>query len=398
MVIDSSPNSGFFNGVEFINYSQHNLVVVDNAGIEVEISAGYDNSACFQDRGKLIVRVNKYIDPRKVTIKDINHKYLIDQRYISEFKTKIEALKNNYRNGLIPNNTELQLVQIELRFDFSDINTIIESDIIGFSVRAEANKNSYLSTNTSEDDIKRYFIPTVEELDKNSVDYEEVRKTVCAVRLVDRTGVVGDLYTNVFGTVVRIVPLKDGGLKDGLYVTAGFMYEKAVYIPLTSITKESLRDLNLHRTVYDAQNSTQGDYVKPLEEKINRLNKEADEQNKKLNKANNDNKDLQTKLNLEAQKNIVAIRDLKNKHYDNLHKQGTVIEDLRKTNNRLTDETIRLKNEYKDELNELRRKQDRQVEELKDNKNNNNILEGIKITTATIGLILGFGKFFMALK
>lgn len=396
MIVNMAPESGFFNGVEFINYSQLNIVVTDQCGIGTEIGEDYDRAPSHY-RGKVVVRVTKIVDPRRVTIPSKQARYPIDIQFIEEFETKVKERASQVSNLGMSNIRSMDTIQLEMAIDFNNINDVIKSHFFGFSIRAERNRTTGDVMDTATSDIKKYFIPTIEEMDRASANHDDVSKTVSAVRLIDSKQQIGDLWTTTFGTPVQILAAKESKLDDGLYITAGVDFEHVAYVPLETLDSKTLMSLNLHKTKLDAQKHSTGEYTADTMAALIKARKENRELSLKVTKVTADIDEMKAKQMLEAQKNATTISDLKNKGYTEAHKQGLAIEELKRVNNRMIDESIRTRNDHRDEVKELKRTYDRTIDELKDNKKTNVVLDVFRTVGSFLQYISGAAKLFAQL-
>lgn len=396
MIANVSPNSGFFNGVEFINYSQFNIVITDQCGIETEISEDYDRAPT-HSRGKVIVRVTKIVDPRKITIPSKQARYPIDVEFIEEFSTKVKEMASRNNNMSMYHIDAKDTIQVEMAIDFNSVNDIIKSHFFGFSVRAEKNKQVDEAMDNATSDIKKFFIPAIEEMDRASASYDDIAKTITAVRLVDSKSQLGDLWTTSFGTPVQVLAAKRSKLDDGLYITAGVNFEHVAYIPLESLDAKTLMSLNLHKTKLDAQKHSTGEFTTDTLARLNKVHKENRDNLSKLESANATIAQLNAKQMLEAQKNATTVSDLKVKNHNELRKQGAIIDDLKRSNVRLVDESVRIRQDHRDELKDLKRGYERTIDELKENKKTNVVLDVFRTVGSFLQYLSGAAKLFAQL-
>lgn len=387
----------FFNGIEFINYSINNIIVSDPVGIEVEIPSIYDNAPSMQLRGKVVIRITKWVDPKMVKLPTKIPRYDIDKRLLDRFQDKLETALERQRSSGFDILRAPETIQVEESIDFESIDQIVQSHYFGFTIRAEKNKNFKDVYDNPENDVKKYFIPTIEELDRHSINYDEIKRTVCAVRLIDKESIIGDLWTTIFGTVSKIPGSKESKLEDGIYITAGLNFEYALHIPLGKLTEKNLIELNLHKTKIEAQKHSTGEFTKEILEKFTRVSKENKELGTKLEKAKLNITDLNNKLTLGEFKTATTINDLKEKNHNEVRKQGKMIDELKRNNNRLTDENLRLKNAYTDELKDIRKNHQNELYKLNENRTTNTILDVFKGFGIVLTGLVGAAKFFSAI-
>lgn len=395
-MITITPNSGFFNGVEFFNYSQYNIVVTDQCGIETEIIEDYDRAPSHQ-RGKVVVRVTKVVDPRRVTIPSKQPRYQIDAQFLETFSAQVKEKVSRICGMGMDRIESKETIQVEMTIDMSNVKTVTQSHFFGFSVRAEKNKQTSDSVDNATSDIKKYFIPAIEELDKKGENYDDIVKTVSAVRLVDSKGMIGDLWTSVFGTPARVIANKRSKLDDGLYITAGLEFEHVAYIPIETLDTKTLLGLNLHKTKLEAQQHSTGEFTIGMMTRLDKIRKENRELDGKVQRANETITEMKAKQTLEAQKTATTISDIKIKNHNDLRKQGGVINDLKRTNNRMIDDSIRARTEHREEIQDLKRNYDKVLDELKENKKTNVVLDIFRTVGSFLGYLSGAAKLFAQL-
>ncbi|AEV89562.1 hypothetical protein OBP_125 [Pseudomonas phage OBP] len=310
-------------GIEYFNYSDFDVTITDKLGIEIEILRSEHRPERLEDRGKVIARVTRLADPRRVNIPTVDARLAVDREYLMQFKRSLDHQKTRI-GEYVPETTQMRLaMQAELRFDFYTPTTIAKSNLLGITVRASSNREAQQSPDTPLGYIQSVIGDELRDVDvecDNGVD--KGIRTLFSARLIDNTNRVGPLWTSGFGSTSRVVPVKDEEQIEGLYLAGGLGLKHQEFIPIDDLMdQKKLVSLNLHRTELDAKRHSTGEFTTSVITERDKLRKE----NKDLK---NDNGKLTGKV--ESLENKLEIEKVNKAHSD--FKQTRTMEYIKENN------------------------------------------------------------------
>lgn len=312
-------------GIEYFNYSSHDIIVTDRLGIEMEILRCTERPERLEDRGKVIVRVTRVLDPRRVQIPSLEAQLECDREYLKVFAKRIEELKA--RIGIYePETNQVRMtVQTEIRFDFLTSQSTARSNLLGITIRETSNISEKTHGNNPLGYIAGTIVKELEEIDELAdVGMDKGIRTLFSARLIDNQNRVGTLWTSAFGGLSRIIPVIDEEQQEGLYLAGGLRLQHKQFIPIEDLADpKKLLGLNLHATERDARKHSTGEYTASIiieRDKIKKENKELHVENKKLVSKVDDleNKTQVDKLNRAQSdlKQAIAMEKLKDNRAD----------------------------------------------------------------------------------
>lgn len=277
----------YVEGIEYFNYSDFDITITDKLGIEIEILRASARPERLEDRGKVIARVTRLVDPRRVSVPSTDALLPVDQVYLETFKDALEIQKK--RIALYESeHTQIRVpVQAEIRLDFYVQNTVTKSNLLGITVRATNNIVEKSYGDTPDGYINNIIIPELREVDETADEGKDKGiRTLFSARLIDNNNRLGTLWTSGFGEVTRIIPVKDEEQEEGLYLAGGLglKYKRFVSVEELMDSKKMI-SLNVHRTELDAKKNSLGDYTVSViadKDKIKKENVDLRLENKKL--------------------------------------------------------------------------------------------------------------------
>lgn len=274
-------------GIEYFNYSDFDVVITDKLGIELEILRSDSRPERLEDRGKIIARVTRLVDPRRVNVPTTDARLSVDRDYLVSFKRSLEYQRARI-SDYTPESVQMRLaVQAELRFNFFTPTTIEKSNLLGISIRASSNRSAQQSPDTPLGYIQDVMLDELREVDAEDDEGKNRGiRTLFSARLIDNTNRVGALWTSSFGTTTRVIPVKDEEQTEGLYLAGGLGLSQKEFIPLDDLMEpKKLASLNLHRTELDAKRHSTGEYTTSViteRDKLRKENKDLKGENEKL--------------------------------------------------------------------------------------------------------------------
>lgn len=296
-----SRNSVIVEGIEYFNYTNQDIVITDRLGIEMEILRQEGRPERLEDRGKVIARVTRLVDPRRVNIPNTDSQLECDRAFLVAFKEKIQQLKGRITPYVSETDQIKMTVQIEMTFDFYDHRTVHKSNLLGITIRETMNMVEKTHGDNPIGYINDCIVKDLEEIDHEADNYTDKGiRTLFSARLIDNTNRVGTLWTSGFGTLTRIIPVKDEEQQDGLYLAGGLRLEHKQFIPIEDLLDpKKLLGLNLHATEREAKKHATGEYTASVMSEKDKFRKENNdlkaEQKKLINKID----DLEMKTRVE---------------------------------------------------------------------------------------------------
>lgn len=288
-------------GIEYFNYSNYDVIVTDRLGIEMEILKCTDRPERLEDRGKVIVRVTRAVDPRRVSIPSLEAQLQCDREYLEHFSTRVEQLKKSIGPYEPETNQIRMVVQVEMRFDFISPNATARSNLLGITIRETSNVVEKSHGDNPMGYIHSQMVKELTEIDEeDDKGIDKGIRTLFSARLIDNKNRIGVLWTSAFGGITRIIPVKDEEQADGLYLAGGLRLEHKEYITLDDLTDPKRRlALNLHSTELEARKHSTGEFTSSIiieKDKLKKENKELKVENGKLSGKITD---LESKIQIE---------------------------------------------------------------------------------------------------
>lgn len=318
-----SGNTPYVEGVEYFNYTDYDIVVTDQMGVEIELLRSNERPARLEDRGKVIARVTRLVDPRRVNIPSTDAILAADRMYLDSFKQSVERQRASIGEWVSEHDQIRSACQAEVRMDFHTVESVVKSNLLGITVRATSNFVRKSHGNTPEGFINDVMVPELERADAIADGGKEKGvRTVFSARLIDNHNRTGTLWTSAFGEVTRINPVKDEEQKEGLYLAGGIGLHIKHFIPIHELMEpKRLLSLNLHLTEIEARRHNLGDHTISV-------TTERDKARKETNDIKTENKKLSAKIEeLEAKATIEKI----NKAHGDF-KQTVLLESVRENN------------------------------------------------------------------
>lgn len=218
-MLDSCSEYSIVEGIEYFNYSNYDVIVTDRLGVEMEILRCTERPERLEDRGKVIVRVTRAVDPRRVQIPSLDAQLEGDREYLKTFAKRIEELKGRIGVYEPETNQVRMIVQIEMAFNFFTPKATGRSNLLGITIRETSNLVEKSHGNNPVGYIEGVIVKELEEIDREDDGGEDKGiRTLFSARLIDSQNRVGVLWTSAFGGVSRILPVKDEEQEDGLYL------------------------------------------------------------------------------------------------------------------------------------------------------------------------------------
>lgn len=313
-------NAPIVEGIEYFNYTNQDVVITDRLGIEMEILKQDGRPERLEDRGKVIVRVTRLVDPRRVNVPNTDSQLECDKQFLIAFKENVEKLKGRITPFASELDQTKMTVQIEMSFDFLDHRTVHKSNLLGITIRETMNVVEKTHGDNPMGYIKDCVVKDLEEIDHEADNYTDKGiRTLFSARLIDNKNRVGKLWTSGFGNVTLIIPVEDEEQKDGLYLAGGLRLEHKQFIPIEDLLDpKKLLGFNLHHTEREAKRHSTGEFTTSVmseNDKIKKENKDLKTEQKKLvNKVDDlENKARVEKLNRATSdfKQTVTIEKLK---------------------------------------------------------------------------------------
>lgn len=291
-------------GIEYFNYSNHDIIITDRLGIEMEVLRCTERPERLEDRGKVIVRITRAIDPRRVQVPSLDAQLQCDREYLEVFAKQINELKGKI--GIYePESNQIRMItQIEMRFDFLTPQATARSNLLGITIRETSNIVEKQHGDGPLGYISNAIVKELEEVDELADGGKDKGiRTLFSARLIDNQNRVGTLWTSGFGKLSRIIPVRDEEQQDGLYLAGGLRLEHKEFISIEELSDpKKLLSLNLHATEREARKHSTGEYTASIiieRDKIKKENKELHVETKKLTAKVDDleNKAMIEKLN-----------------------------------------------------------------------------------------------------
>jgi predicted nucleic acid-binding Zn-ribbon protein len=296
-----SRNAPVVEGIEYFNYSNHDIIVTDRLGIEMEILRSTNRPERLVDRGKVIVRVTRVIDPRRVRVPNNESVLKCDQDYLVAFKEKLEQVKKRIGEYESEENQIRTTIQVEMHFDFFDGKTVCKSNLLGITIRESSNYNERSHGDSPEGYIENTIVKELEDIDHEVDEYvDKGVRTLFSARLIDNHNRIGNLWTSGFGKVTRVIPVKSEEQKEGLYLAGGLRLEHKQFIPIEELLDpKKLLMYNLHSTEKDARKHTTGEYTNSVTTENDKLKKERSDLKNENKKLADKVDDLEVKIKVE---------------------------------------------------------------------------------------------------
>lgn len=281
-------NAPIVEGIEYFNYTNQDVVITDRLGIEKEILKQDGRPERLEDRGKVIVRITRLVDPRRVNIPSTDSQLECDRQFLVTFKENIEKLKSRINPFASELDQSRMTVQIEMTFDFLDHRAVHKSNLLGITIRETMNMVEKTHGDNPLGYIKDQISKELEEIDHEADNYTDKGiRTLFSARLIDNEHRVGTLWTSGFGSLTKIIPVKDEEQRDGLYLAGGLRLEHKQFIPIEELLDpKKLLEFNLHVTERDARKHSTGEYTTSViteNEKLKKETKDLKVEQKKLN-------------------------------------------------------------------------------------------------------------------
>ena len=281
--------SPYMNAVEYFNYTNRDITIVDDLGCETEVLRRNDSAMDFgfEDRGYIVIKVTRLIDPRRVKVSDNRAKHFVDQEYLDKLREEIERHKSAFTEGVPESNQWKHMVQftIHLKPEGNVIN--YKSDLLGVVIKESEDYSTRTFEATPEGYIKNVMVPDLAELDaKDDGGEDKGVRTICSARLVDNDRRVGTLWTNMFGTATKVEPVKDERQKEGLYLAGGHHLEIKLFISIEELLEPKvLMKYGLFQTELECKKNSTGDYTTTViteRDKTKKENRSLRDENTKL--------------------------------------------------------------------------------------------------------------------
>jgi hypothetical protein len=296
-----SRKAAIVEGIEYFNYTSHDITITDRLGIEMEILRQEGRPERLEDRGKVIARVTRLVDPRRVTVPNMESQLQCDQDFLIEYKKKVEALRDKVSPYSSETDQTRMTVQVEMRFDFLEFKTIHKSNLLGITVRETTNLVEKSHGDNPMGYIKNVILKELDQVDHEADSYTNKGiRTLFSARLIDNHNRVGVLWTSGFGSLTKIIPVIDEEQKDGLYLAGGLRLQHQRFIPIEELLDPKKRlEFNLHDTEREAKKHSTGEFTISVMSERDKIKKENNdlktEQKKLIGKVD----DLETKANIE---------------------------------------------------------------------------------------------------
>lgn len=314
-----SRQSPYMNAVEYFNYTNRDITLVDDLGCETELLRRSEDPFDAGDRGYIIIRVTRLVDPRRVRVPDNKAVHEIDQLFLDLLREQIEDRKGKITEGLSGYNQCKMTVQFDIRLEPKGSAINYKSDLLGIIIRESEDYNAKTYIATPEGYIQNVMVPELAILDHAADGGEDKGvRTICSARLVDNHRRVGTLWTNMFGVATKVEPVKDEEQKEGLYLAGGHHLEIRKFVPIDELLEPKvLMKYGLFMTELECKKNSTGDYTTSViteRDKTKKENRSLKDENTKLS-----NKVATMELDAKAEKVNKAHNEYKHtRSYDNM--------------------------------------------------------------------------------
>jgi hypothetical protein len=288
-------------GIEYFNYTSHDIIITDRLGVEMELLRQEGRPERLEDRGKVIVRVTRLVDPRRVTVPTVESQLKCDQDFLIEYKEKVEAMRKRVTPYSSETDQTRLTVQVEMHFDFLEYRTTHKSNLLGITIRETTNLVEKSHGDNPIGYIRDQISKELEEIDHEADGYTDKGiRTLFSARLIDSHNRIGTLWTSGFGSLTKIIAVQDEEQQDGLYLAGGLRLQHQQFIPIEDLLDpKKLLGFNLHYTERDAKKHSTGEFTTSVMSENDKLKKETKdlkvEQKKLVSKVD----DLELKINIE---------------------------------------------------------------------------------------------------
>lgn len=375
--------------VDYFNYRDTPVLLRFNNGINVTVKPS-EEEACLNTnhRDKLILQLSfKTTDAREIRFSDNPPPKELDRYIIKLLKDTIaETMEARGFYGIAPIIERQYQIVIDLN---SNNEFSVVSDLLGVEITLEDELiERFNVANTA------VFIKEFEQLENGTKEFSNKEtRTIAGIKLIDRKGKVGKLWTTIFGKVCQIEAITTSGLEDGLYILAGKNFERVTVYSLDELTESFLKENNLHFSRMEAISGCTNKVVQDQLKDYQNIKGKLKEANSKVEKLENDIAEQKRIANVVKANHEFEIMDLKQKQWNEVSNLNNKINDLRTEKAALADDNKQLKREYKEDLNIERQKNEKRLSELKDSQKTNTILDVLKSIAAVAGVFLTLFKF-----
>lgn len=330
--------SPYVNAVEYFNYTNKDITIVDDFGVETEILGRSENPFDIGDRGYIVIRVTRLVDPRRVNIPETKARNDIDQYYLDCYRAKIEKLRGNITEGMSGYNQCRMTAQFEIRLKPQGNTINYRSDILGVTIKETEDYSVQTFTATPEGYIEKEMISELIDLDhKADNGTDKGVRTIMSARLIDNQKRVGRLWTNMFGNSTPIEPVIDEEQEDGLYLAGGSKLDIRKFIPVSDLLDPKILLANgLFHTELECKKNSTGEYTASViteRDKTKKENRSLKDENTKLS-----NKVSAMELDVKAEKINKAHNEYKHtRSYDNMkdYYDGNTVASLSRISDKL---------------------------------------------------------------
>lgn len=374
---------------DYFNYGDTPVLLRFNSGINVTVKPS-DEDACLNanHRGKLILQLSfKTTDAREMKFSDDLPPKELDRYIIKLLKDTINgAMEVRGFHGVAP----IVERQYQIVIDLNTNNEFsVVSDLLGVEITLEDELiERFNVANTA------VFIKEFEQLENGTKEFSNKEtRTIAGIKLIDRKGKVGKLWTTIFGKVCQIEAITTSGLEDGLYILAGKNFERVTVYNLDELTESFLKENNLHFSRMEAISGCTNKVIQEQLKDYQAIKGKLKEANLKVGKLENDLAEQKRIANVTKANHDFEIMDLKQKQWNEVSNLNNKINDLRNEKAALADDNKQLRREYKEDLNIERQRNEKKLSELKDSQKTNTILDVLKSIAAVAGVFLTLFKF-----
>uniref|UniRef100_A0AAU8L100 Uncharacterized protein n=1 Tax=Pantoea phage Survivor TaxID=3232176 RepID=A0AAU8L100_9CAUD len=280
-------HSPYMNAVEYFNYSNRDITLVDKLGCETELLRRSENPFDIGDRGYIVIRVTRLVDPRRVVVPETGANNEIDQIFLHEFRNKVLERREQIIEGTSGYNQCKMIIQFEIRLKPESRNINYKSELLGIFIKESEDYSVTPHVATPDGFINRVMVPDLIEMDKKDDEGKEKGiRTICSARLIDNNKRVGTLWTNMFGTATKIEPVKDEEQQEGLYLAGGHNLEIKRFIPIAQLLEpKALIEFGLFITELECKKNSTGEYTASViteRDKTKKENRSLRDENSKL--------------------------------------------------------------------------------------------------------------------
>lgn len=280
-------HSPYMNAVEYFNYTNKDISLVDNFGCETELLGREERPFDVDDRGYIIIRITRLVDPRRVFVSDNKAVHEIDQIFLNNLRQQIASRREMITEGLSGYNQCKLTVQFEIRLFPKGNNINYKSDLLGITIKESEDHNTPVYVATPQGYIDNVMVRELAELDrKDDGGVDKGVRTICSARLVDNHRRVGTLWTNLYGTATKVEPVIDEEQQEGLYLAGGHHLEIKKFIPIDELLDNKLLIAHgLFSTELECRKNSTGDYTASViteRDKIKKENRSLKDENTKL--------------------------------------------------------------------------------------------------------------------